>query len=317
MCEARYTKNLEVFKNMKSGNFNPVLLREYSGWGGLREAIYTPAIYRELKSYLTDIEILSIKKTMRNAYYTPKAIVDFIYGWLQKHGFSGGEILEPAIGNGVFIEHMPMAIRQNSNITAIELDLVTGKIVQVLYPDVTLHVCGFEEFNKSQKYDLIIGNPPYGANTVNDTLHSDICKQCIHHYFAAKCMRLLKSGGILAMVLPSYFLDNIRDHVRDVINDEDGGLIAAYRLPDDLFANAKVTVDIVFLAKGHTGNSWTNVQMVTIDNRRMPFNEYFFSHKENIFGKLAVVDMYDRKGLTCIRGKRSPYERMTQALAVL
>ena len=62
-------------------------------------------------------------------------------------------------------------------------------------------------------------------------------------------MRLLKPGGLLAMVLPSYFLDNQSKHVRKIIADEGGNLLAAYRLPDDMFDDAKVTVDVVFLVK--------------------------------------------------------------------
>ena len=44
-------------------------------------------------------------------------------------------------------------------------------------------------------------------------------------------------------------MDNIRDHVRDVIDQEGGSLLAAYRLPEDLFDNAKVTTDIYFYSK--------------------------------------------------------------------
>lgn len=51
-------------------------------------------------------------------------------------------------------------------------------------------------------------------------------------------MRLLKKGGILAMVLPAYFLDNESKHVRDISDAEGGELMAAYRLPDDLFSDA-------------------------------------------------------------------------------
>ena len=50
-------------------------------------------------------------------------------------------------------------------------------------------------------------------------------------------MRMLNPNGILAMVLPSYFMDNVREHARDIIAQDGGRLIAAFRLPDDLFAS--------------------------------------------------------------------------------
>ena len=34
-------------------------------------------------------------------------------------------------------------------------------------------------------------------------------------------------------------MDNIYDHVRDVITQEGGSLLAAFRLPENLFYNAK------------------------------------------------------------------------------
>jgi hypothetical protein len=51
------------------------------------------------------------------------------------------------------------------------------------------------------------------------------------------------------MVLPRYFLDNAKQHVRNLIAEEGGTLLAAYRLPDDVFSDAKVCTDIVFLRK--------------------------------------------------------------------
>ena len=62
-------------------------------------------------------------------------------------------------------------------------------------------------------------------------------------------MRLLKKGGILAFVINSYFMDNIRDHVRDVIEAKGASLLVAYRLPETLFNNTKVTVDIILSLK--------------------------------------------------------------------
>ena len=300
----RSEKNLEVLKNLKTGCFNPALLRQYSGWGGLRDDIYTPKIYSEIKKILTPEEIVNIKKTMSSAYYTPPEIVRFIYQWLIQYGFIGGSILEPAVGHGVFIEHLPKEIYSKSEITAVEIDLLTSQIVKILYPQIKLHICAFENFNYEKCYDLIVGNPPYGANTVFDAKHADLKGFCIHHYFVAKSMRLLKENGILAMVLPSYFMDNISKHVRYIIQKEGGHLITAYRLPDNLFENAKITIDIVFLRKSHTGVAWTNTKRINIDNMSLPINEFFYDNRNHILGRLAVVDMYQRKGLTCLsKGK--------------
>ena len=68
---------------------------------GFRDAIYTPSIYKQLKSYLSDDRINDLKKTTRSAYYTPELLVKFIWSTLSIIGFKGGKILEPAVGHMV------------------------------------------------------------------------------------------------------------------------------------------------------------------------------------------------------------------------
>jgi hypothetical protein len=87
-------------------------------------------------------------------------------------------------------------------------------------------------------------------------------------------------------------------------------LLAAYRLPDDLFADAKVTVDIVFLRKGKSAHAptWLKTPRKFISGRGMLLNEYYHYHAHHIIGKLAVVDMYKRKGLTCKKNCENPFE---------
>ncbi|GAO98034.1 modification methylase TaqI [Caedimonas varicaedens] len=297
----RSTQNLQVLASFKNKTATPELLKNYTGWGGLRKAVYTPHIYKELKKSLSDGEIKSLKQTLKNAYYTPAELVKFIYDLLQLEGFTGGNILEPSVGHGVFMEYMPQRIRRNSTITALDIDQVSSQMVKTLYPDVKIYPQGFETFHPEEQYDLVIGNPPYGRDILTDVQHPDLQEVCIHHYFVAKSMRLLKEGGILAMVLPSYFLDNVKGHVRTLIDREGGSLLAAYRLPDDLFQDAKVTIDLVFLTKGKTSHPWVETQKVTIGTESKPLNVYYHTHPHHILGQLEIVPLYDRTGLTCKR----------------
>ena len=200
LTEQRILHNLEVISSFKNNTASADVLKNYSGWGGLRDEIYAPSIYRELKKSLSVEEITSLKQTLKSAYYTPAFLVQFIYDWLSIYGFKGGNILEPAVGHGIFIEHMPKAIREQSTITTVEKDRLTSDIVQTLYPDLNHYTMGFEEYYTQDSFDLIVGNPPYGSQTVEDKHHADLQHYCIHHYFVAKCMRLLNEQGILAML---------------------------------------------------------------------------------------------------------------------
>lgn len=310
----RSTQNLAILASFKNNKAAPELLKQYTGWGGLRKAIYTPEVYKELKKSLTPQEITSLKQTLSSAYYTPSELVKFMYGWLHLYGFTGGDILEPALGHGVFMEHMPREMRQNSAITAVQIDQVSSQIVKTLSPDVQIHTQGFETFHPEQRFDAIIGNPPYGAHKLTDEQHLDLKDFCIHHYFVAKGMRLLKAGGVLAMVLPSYFMDNVKDHTRQIIAQEGGNLLAAYRLPDDLFQDAKVTIDLVFLKKGRTNKKWLRTKDIVIGDKRKPLNEYYHLYPPHILGNLDIIPMYERTGLRCKR-KEDPYVLLRQALS--
>ncbi len=90
----RVEQNIEVLKTpAKKENVTPETLKNYSGWGGLRDAVYNPDIYKELKSHLSEDEIDSIKRTLSSAYYTPELLVKFMWTVLLRMGFRYGNIL--------------------------------------------------------------------------------------------------------------------------------------------------------------------------------------------------------------------------------
>jgi len=302
----RIEKNLKALEllSQQSSNLNKEksksILNGYSGWGGLRDAIFNPSIYGQLRNHLTVEEIEEIKLTTKSAYYTPALLVKFIWSILNLENIQGGLILEPAVGNGVFLDYMPPSINETCKIETVEMDLITCKILARKHPNIKITSAVFENlYFGDVKYDLIVSNPPYSSQLINDIQFKDLSHLAIHHYFVAKCARLLKNNGIIAMVLPSFFLDNVRDHARDIIAADGVNLICAYRLPDDLFANAKVTVDIVFLKKGGANVQWQKTKDIKIGSKTKAINEYFVAHPENILGELQIIPMYGRLGLTC------------------
>ena len=110
---------------------------------------------------------------------------------------------------------------------------------------------------------------------------------------------MLRDKGIIAMILPQFFLDNTKEHARDIINASGTNLILAYRLPDNLFADAKITVDLVFLQKTDKTHEWQATKRKTIGEHSKPINEYFFNNPHHVLGELHIVPMYDRMGITC------------------
>jgi septal ring factor EnvC (AmiA/AmiB activator) len=43
-------------------------------------------------------------------------------------------------------------------------------------------------------------------------------------------------------------------------------------------------------------------------------NEYYHQHPHHIIGKLAVIDMYGRKGLTCKKDSENTFEKLKQLI---
>jgi tRNA1(Val) A37 N6-methylase TrmN6 len=71
-------------------------------------------------------------------------------------------------------------IAKNANIDAIELDNASCKLFSKLHGNINIINTGFENFCcNDNRYDLIIGNPPYGRNTVNDIFNSDLLSEIL------------------------------------------------------------------------------------------------------------------------------------------
>ena len=310
----RLEHNLQVINALQTQNFNPELLEKYSGYGGIGKELAEYNYYKKLNAIISKEEIARIKATTKSAYYTPPLLVRFMYRALQELGFKGGNILEPSAGTGVFFKHMPEDIRKNSKMLAIEVEPYAAKILKKLYPDVSVINGKFEDVEvNNNSVDLVIGNPPYGGWFVKDKNNPDLEKYAIHHYFASRGVRLLKRGGILAFVMDCYFMDNLREHVRYIIKQEGASLLASYRMPDNLFDDAKVTVDIVFIVKEKLNTKWHKTRSIKIGKATKPINEYYIDNPQNILGRLTVVDIYDRTGLTC-KEEGNIVEKMKQKL---
>lgn len=77
--------------------------------------------------------------------------------------FDGGNVLEPAMGIGNFFGRMPEAMQSHSQLYGVEIDSLSGRIAQALYPDADIAIQGFEQ-NRFQNgsFDVAVGNVPFG-----------------------------------------------------------------------------------------------------------------------------------------------------------
>ena len=125
-------------------------LVRYVGWGGIPQvfAAVPPDEWRReseaLAKLLSKDEMEFARASTLNAHYTAPEVIRAMYAGLERLGFEGGRILEPACGLGHFFGLMPEKLRRNSSITGIELDSLTARISQKLYPDADIRHSPFE-----------------------------------------------------------------------------------------------------------------------------------------------------------------------------
>lgn len=108
------------------------------------------------------IETQSEQK-LRGGFYTPEPIANFILRWAI-NGSASYDILEPSAGDGVFLKQIKENGYGYKSITAVEIDEEESKkIKQICLKNISVLNMDFHTFcNVSpQKYDLVVGNPPY------------------------------------------------------------------------------------------------------------------------------------------------------------
>ena len=287
------------------------ILAKYIGWGGLANAFDSSKTdwskeYTELKTLLTPEEYSSARSSTLNAHYTSYTIISSIYSALDNMGFKGGKILEPALGTGNFFGSMPEEMRNNSQLSGVELDSITGRIAKLLYPSANIQIKGYEDTNfENNSFDVAVSNVPFGSYKVNDKEYNKQ-NMLIHDYFFSKTLDKVRPGGIIAFVTSKGTLDKENSEVRKYLAER-AELLGAIRLPNTAFKNnagTEVTSDIIFLQKREKPIS---VEQNTPDwvfkdilDNGIAVNKYFADHPEMILGQMAEGNKMFGNGTTCI-----------------
>ena len=297
--KAKFQANVEAIKLLKyleetTGQATPEqqkILSRYVGWGGLADA-FDPdkeswsKEYAQLKELLTPEEYAAARGSTLNAHYTSPTVIKAIYEAVGRMGFETGNILEPSCGVGNFFGMLPEEMR-NSRLYGVELDSISGRIAQQLYPKADITVAGFETTDRRDFYDLAIGNVPFGQYQVRDKAY-DKLNFSIHNYFFAKALDQVRPGGVVAFVTSRYTMDAKDSTVRRYLAQR-AELLGAIRLPNDAFkknAGAEVVSDIIFLQKRDRPldivPEWTQTGQ-TEDG--FAINSYFLDKPEMVLGR--------------------------------
>ena len=153
-----------------------------------------------------------IKQNRKNKfgqYFTPKVVAEFM---IEMASISkDSKILEPSCGQGVFLEILKQ--KGFNNLTAFEIDQeLANEFNCVKYES-------FISAKIDEKFDLIIGNPPYirwknleselkqelSNNPIWNKYFNSLCDYL--YIFILKSIELLKDNGELIFICPEYWMN--------------------------------------------------------------------------------------------------------------
>lgn len=158
-------------------------------------------------------------------FFTPPSTVAENIDMISDYIEDNMDILEPSCGSGEYITQLNN-LYPNSRITGVEFNETIYNQIQHLndIDNVTIFNADFLKYKDFNKYDLIIGNPPYFVMK-----KSDLDKKYYDYFdgrpnifipFIIDCLNMLKPNGILSFVLPKNFInslyyDKTRKHITD------------------------------------------------------------------------------------------------------
>ena len=158
--------------------------------------------------------------------FTPKYIAKFMVNNISNFITTDNKthqdlkVLEPSVGEGIFLKSL---IQNNfSDITAYEMDNSLKTNLLKNYPQVKFNFENFLGSDLNEKFDIIIGNPPYLGQNYNADVFQNyvkkfpICKKFfvgnmdLFYYFIHLGILKLKPGGILSFITTNYWITKSR-----------------------------------------------------------------------------------------------------------
>ena len=263
------------------------MLSGWTGWGAASK-LFEPddttldSARERLSRFFDDDDWTAAKRSILNAHFTDPAITTAMWSLMEATGFDGGRVLEPGCGTGLFIGTAPPAVRRASSFVGVELEPVTAKVAQLLYPEAEVRSMGFEKMRDVDgSFDAAIGNVPFGNYPLFDPLHNPDGLS-IHNHFLAKSLALTKPGGVMAMVTSRYTLDSRNPAARRLLQSY-GDLVAAVRLPSGAhqqIAGTQAVTDVLVFKRRTDADvpapfDWETTTLLDTDTAAVRANSIF------------------------------------------
>ena len=279
-------------------------------------------IGESLMAATTAAEYAALQRATQYAHYTPEPIIRAIWRAVQHLGFTGGRVLEPGMGTGLFFAAMPDELRETTRLTGVEYDPISARIARLIHPEARIHCEDYTRCRLGNGFDLAIGNPPFADRIVRGDPTTASLGLRLHDYFIARSISRLRPGGIAVFVTSTGTMDKASQAAREHIASM-ADLLGAVRLPEGSMhatAGTEVVIDILVFQRradgqAPAGPAWMTLDEVRLDDAEVPeeasdidgdpdlpadgterrhlrrgiveINEYFVHHPEMVLGRHA------------------------------
>ena len=289
-------------------------LARYSSWGAVPEIFDETredwtAEREQLRTLLRDeAHWAQARRTTINAHYTHPQIAAAMWDLARELGFTGGRVLEPGCGAGVFVALAPAG----AEIVGVELDDTTAAIAQELHPHARVLSRSFAEYRPRGALRSGDRQRPVRRRQVARPGHNRR-GHSIHNHFIVKSLALTRPGGLVVVLSSRYTLDAGNPAARREMN-ELGELLGAIRLPTGAHRRAAGTdalTDLLIFRRRPAdtealSESWITTQTLAIDGGEAQINAHFIEHPDRVLGQLELAHgMYGAQTLT-VAGDRDP-----------
>lgn len=216
--------------------------------------------------------------------FTPDNIVSKMISLIK----NGKRILEPSCGDGAFSNQL----KDRFNLTSIELD-------ENHCPEYALNI-DFFDFPITEKFDTIIGNPPYVAGKkIPKEILSKINSQNIKHqksnlylYFIEKCINHLTDNGELIFITPREFIKNTSSYGLNKFIFDSGTITHWYEFGDEVVFKGYSPSVVIFRFEK---NNFTRKTLTNWGEMKFSYSngQLLFANQELMGIKLG--DLFDIK----------------------
>lgn len=287
----------------------------------------------DLNFILKCLELSNQNKENNSAYYTDDFLVRDIVNSLPEIN-KDTSILEPSVGCGSFLFQILKKYKDcknkinidlfdidNNNLDYIKIILKSLKISKNIR--INFYNEDFLKFEFNKKYDLIIGNPPFGKLTNKKRLEDYIKNKIINkniNQFIPFLKKSLRIGKFISLVLPKSFL-SAPDYNEERKNMENLLIYKIIDFGEKGFKGVKIETIAIIIENKRTINNKVNIfsyinNSYNILNKNYIIDKkfpYWLIYRNNFFDKMCEKILFNKfnffrdrqitKSLTGSKGK--------------